>query len=119
MTKPTQNAQIYLKFLNLVTAIREIPAFPQLDSVEERLLNLFARTWETNQKISVLEAMAIMPDISPTTAHRRLKTLRQKGLIALNGDEVDNRIKYVVPTDLTTQYFNQLGEYFQRAQTGN
>ena len=100
----------YLKFLSLVQAVRALPSFPSLDPVEERLLNLFATVWHTGQKITVLQAMGMAVDMSSTTAHRRLKTLRQKGVINLEMDAADNRIKYVVATPVVDQYFARLGE---------
>ena len=47
--------------------------------------------------------------------HRRLKTLRQKGLIRLQEDESDNRTKFVVPTDLTRAYFARMGQCVRTA----
>jgi DNA-binding MarR family transcriptional regulator len=100
----------YLKFLSLVQAVRALPSFPSLDPVEERLLNLFATVWHTGQKITVLQAMSMAVDMSSTTAHRRLKTLRQKGVISLEMDAADNRIKYVVATPVVERYFSELGQ---------
>jgi DNA-binding MarR family transcriptional regulator len=46
-----------------------------------------------------------------------LKTLRQKGLIALSPDKTDSRIKYVVATPKTEEYFGTLQDCLTRAQT--
>jgi DNA-binding MarR family transcriptional regulator len=54
--------------------------------------------------------MVMLPEISTTTAHRRLKLLRKKGMIDLHLDEIDNRVKYVVSTKAAQQYFGQLGK---------
>lgn len=116
MNEISQHSTCYLKFLNLLEAIRETPAFPAMDPVEERLLNLLAATWHVGKKVSVLEAMGLSSEISATTAHRRLKTLRSKGLIALDADKSDTRIKYVVPTDLANSYFATLGQALNKAQ---
>ena len=107
---------MYLRFLNLINAIRKIPTFPSLDPVEERLLNQLAATWHAGKKISVLEAMGLSTEISATTAHRRLKTLIKKGMISLDVDQTDSRIKYVVPTALTTDYFTSIGQALEQAQ---
>ena len=93
-----------------------LPGFPDLDPVEERLLNLFATVWHANNKITVLQAMGMSTDVSATTAHRRLKSLRKKGVITLIPDAVDNRIKYVMPTSMANQYFAQLGQCLDEAQ---
>ena len=38
MQMTTHHSQAYLKFLNLVKAIRDLPTFPMLDDVEQSLL---------------------------------------------------------------------------------
>ncbi len=118
MTSLPKTSQTYLKFLNLVQAVRALPSFPAMDAVEERLLNMLAATWQTGQQVTVLEAMVMSPDFSPATTHRRLKTLREKGLIDLDADSVDSRIKYVVPTPLANSYFAKLSECLEKA-SGN
>ena len=106
----TAYSSMYLRFINLMQAIRELPTFPKIDPLEERLLNMFAICWLKEERLTVLEAMNMSPDVSPTTVHRRLKSLRSKGLIALSVDDIDTRIKYIVPTQLTEQYFASLGK---------
>ena len=115
MLKPNKHSLSYLKFLHLVEAIRGLPTFPALDALEDRLLNLFAATWHEGKKLTVLEAMGISADISATTVHRRLKSLRQKGLLTLVNDAADTRIKYIEPTEITIQYFTQLGQCLDKA----
>lgn len=110
------HSQAFLRFLNLVQAVQKLPDFPKLDPVEERLLHLFGTAWHVEQKITVLQAMAIYGDVSSTTAHRRLKSLRQKGIITLVSDLVDTRIKYVMPTPLSSRYFAQMGKCLDDAQ---
>ncbi len=117
MSSISQHSEIYLRFLKLVQAVRSLPEFPTLDPVEERLLNLFATVWHTDRKITVLQAMSLSSDVSSTTAHRPLKSMRKKGVIDLVSDDSDNRIKYVTPTPMATQYFAQLGRCLDQAQT--
>jgi len=115
MTKQTKHSLAYLRFLNLMEAIRGLPTHPTLDPVEERLLNLLAASWHAGKQVSVLEAMGMSKDMSATTAHRRLKTLRSKGMISLDNDKIDSRIKYVVPTPIATEYFSALGKCLDQA----
>ncbi len=115
MSVQSSHSTIYLRFLDLVQGVRALPDFPVLDPVEERLLNLFATAWHSGKQITVLQAMGMSTDVSSTTAHRRLKSLRKKGMIALMPDEADNRIKYVQPTPTAQQYFSQLGECMSQA----
>jgi DNA-binding MarR family transcriptional regulator len=104
----------YLKFLNLVDAVRQLPSYPAMDSTEVRLLNSLAVVWHEGKKISVLEAMNMLADVSPSSV-RRLKTLRAKGFIKLQEDEFDNRIKYIVATPLAHKYFNKMNECLVKA----
>jgi hypothetical protein len=115
MAIESKHSLTYLRFLNLVQAIRQIPTFPTMDPVEERLLSMLGVNWHNGKKVSVLEAMGLSTEISATTAHRRLKTLRKKGLIELDTDKIDSRVKYVVPTALAEQYFVTLGQAIDKA----
>jgi len=110
MTTDTHFSATYLRFLNLAQAIRTMPTFPALDPVEERLLNALAAVWHSGRHVTVLEAMGMALDVSPTTLHRRLKSLRSKGLLALKTDEVVSRVKYVVSTEKAVQYFSAFGK---------
>ena len=112
MAKSDDLSQTYQRFLNLVSAIKGLP---DLDAVERRVLDVLAGIWATGAKITVLEAMDLAPGASPTTVHRRLKSLRERGLIDLKEDESDNRVKYVVPTRATHAYFAKLGRALDRA----
>ena len=116
MFSQSSHSSTYLRFLNLVQGVRSLPDFPVLDPVEERLLNLFATVWHSGKQITVLQAMGMSTDVSSTTAHRRLKSLRKKGVITLVADESDNRIKYVQPTPVANQYFSQLGQCLDQAR---
>ena len=111
-----KHSKTYLRFLSLASAIHELPGIPQLDSTEEKLLNLIAISIYEGNKINVLEAMSLVPDASPATVHRRLKTLRKKNLIRLDVDSDDNRVKYVEMTDLALDYFGKMGHYLSAAQ---
>ena len=106
----TEASLAYMKFLHLSQGVNELPQFPSLDPTEERLLNYFASAWFAGKKLTVLETMNRSPAISSSTVHRRLKTLRKKGFISLDVDQIDNRIKYIVHTDLTNRYFAHLGQ---------
>ena len=106
----------FQRFLSLVEALRQQPTFPAMDAVEERMLNSLAAVWHGGTQITVMEAMHMFPQISASTVHRRLKTLRSKGLIALSTDQIDNRVKYVIGTALTDEYFATLSRCMEQAQ---
>ena len=107
--KVDPNSVTYLKFLHLSEALRTLEKFPALDAIEERLLNQCALSWLDGKAVTVVEAMKSSEEISPSTAHRRLKNLRKKGYITLLLDDLDNRVKYITYTQQTREYFSQLG----------
>jgi DNA-binding MarR family transcriptional regulator len=108
----------YLKFLSLSQQVREMPSFASIDPVEEHLLTMLASFWHQDKKITVVEAMTLSTKISKTTLHRRLTSLRSKGLIAHKVSEFDGRVKYVISTDLTQKYLGTLGRALATAQQG-
>ena len=107
--KVDSNSVTYLKFLHLSEALRTLEKFPALDAIEESLLNQCALSWLDGKAVTVVEAMKSSEEISPSTAHRRLKNLRKKGYITLLLDDLDNRVKYITYTQQTREYFSQLG----------
>ncbi len=105
----------YLKFLGLVRAVRQLPSYPDMDGVEVRLLNALAEEWHAGNKVGVLQAMGMLPDVSPSSVHRRLKTLRAKGLITLEHDKVDSRSKYIIGTRLFSKYLTKMDQCLAKA----
>jgi len=89
-----------------------------LDAVSLAMLKAFALHWASGEPLTVLKAMVMLPEISTTTAHRRLKELRKAGFIDLVLDQKDNRIKYVVSTKLSDTYFAALGKAMIKAVVG-
>ena len=77
----------------------------------------FLNLMQADKKMPVLDAMALFSDAAPATVHRRLKSLRAKGFIALQIDEQDNRVKYIVPTPQTRKYFAKIDECLHAART--
>lgn len=114
-TAPPNYSQTYIKFINLAQAIRELPTFPSLDVTEQQLLNAFVVLWNQKKSVRVVEAMQMFPGISGSTVHRRLVTLRKKGMISLETDEDNQRVKYISPTPLAHKYFAKLGECLNKA----
>ncbi|MEZ7848900.1 MAG: hypothetical protein QMB14_00345 [Polaromonas sp.] len=110
MKKLPDYCETYLNFLRISGDVRKSSSFPQLDLPEERLLDVLATFWSSGKKITVLKAMQLSSDASSTTVHRRLKTLRLKGMLALVMDEDDNRVKYIISTQLSRDYLSQLGK---------
>jgi len=115
VSKKAEIPQAALRFLNLMVAVRSLPSMPSLDSIEEQILNALALQWGRGARVSVMEMLQFSGDASPSTVHRRLKSLKKKGMLALKEDEDDNRTKYILPTPLALDYFEEIGKCMNTA----
>lgn|GEM_PF-94713 len=111
----TMPSNAFLRFVNLMRAISVLPAGISLDPQEERLMHELAVHWGRGDSVTVLAAMRMLADASPSTVQRRLKTLRSKGLLMFETAAHDARVRYVVATDQGQAYFMRLGEVMQQA----
>ncbi len=118
MSKKNEIPQAALRFLNLIAAVRSLPSVPSLDVIEEQILNALALKWASGTKVTVMEMLKFFTNTSPSTVHRRLKSLRKKGMLALREDADDNRTKYILPTALTIDYFEKIGKCMTVAARG-
>lgn len=98
----------FLKFVHLARAIHNLPIFPSLDAVEERILMICAGVWHTGASITVTEIAHMVPGCSERTIYRRLKSLQDKDMLKFRVDEKDRRVKYVEATNLTEKYFTKM-----------
>ncbi|MBK4737887.1 winged helix-turn-helix domain-containing protein [Noviherbaspirillum pedocola] len=106
--RPRQRpADIYLRFLQLTDSIRELPMLPALDPLEERMLQIIARMDTEGGRLSVRDMMARAELGAPATIHTRLKSMREKGWIAL-ADTEDMRRKQIELTQAALLYFDKL-----------
>lgn len=106
----------YFKFLELAKELG-IDDLVDIDASEEKLLTQLGERWHQGLSTTVCEGMSLMPEVSIGTTHRRLKSLRSKGLLTLTHDAIDQRIKYIVPTELACNYFESLDQCLKLAFT--
>ncbi len=112
----TKHASTYAKFLNLLSAVRQMPSLPVLDTVEERLLGLLLSAWESGKQLQVTEVTRMEQGTPERTAFRRIKTLHSKGMLSFVSSEHDHRVKYIVPTKAAEEYFDRLGQCLEQAR---
>lgn len=108
-------ANAFVRFVNLMRAIAVLPAGISLDPQEERLLQELALRWGRGEAVTVLAAMNMMAEASPSTVQRRLKSLRGKGLLSFEPAAHDARIRHVVATAEGQAYFARMSELMQQA----
>jgi hypothetical protein len=114
---PSDNfSKTHLKFVNLVQAVRQKDRLFTLDPVDERLLSSFAIVWGAGRHLTATEAALIVQDVAPRTVQRRVAALIDKGMLRVESDANDNRIKYVFATDKANEYFAELGKCFDQAK---
>jgi hypothetical protein len=116
VTKPSSLSQTYIKFVNLVQAVRQKDRLFILDPVDERLLSSFATVWGAGRQLTASEAALIVQDVAPRTVQRRVAALIDKGMLRVQSDANDNRIKYVFATEKTKKYFAEIAKCLERAK---
>lgn len=107
-------ADIYLRFLKLAEAVRGLPTLAPLDPLEERMLELVARTNLAKERLCVRDLIGYSDLGSPATLHTRLKSMRNKGWITL-ADTEDARRKQVELTSAALSHFDKLSECLVQA----
>lgn len=112
----TRHASRYVRFLNLVNAVRQMPTLPVLDAVEERLLGAVLTAWLAGRQVPVTEAARMEQGTPERTAFRRIKSLHEKGLLDFEPSPDDHRVKFIVPTPTAERYFDALGRCLEQAR---
>lgn len=98
----------YVRVLNLLQAIREIPPFNALTADEELLLEDLVVHWHEHSviKMSDLIGSALYP--SRSTVYRRLIALRDKGVILIEDDPDDKRERYLKPNGAALSFIAEV-----------
>lgn len=116
-TNSTKNrfATAYLRFLQLAKVIQALPDGMEMDANEQALLQAVVLRWHENVPMTVREAIALVDLGSPATLHKRVTRLREKEMLSTLNLEGDRRAKFLIPTQRTLDYFNNLGMSMQVA----
>jgi DNA-binding MarR family transcriptional regulator len=102
--------EVYERFNNLVIASEKLSDAPSLEAIEKRILSILSVYWSQGGKLTVNDSLKMIEELSNATAFKYIKQLRIKGYIQVVVDELDNRIKYLSPTNLCNEYFSNLGK---------
>ena len=114
VSKRSRPADIYLRFLQLSEALREMPSLPPLEPLEERILSLIAFARQRKERLSVKDLMGKRELGSPAMLHGRLKSMRAKGWILL-ADTEDARRKQLELTHAALLHFDKLSKCLVQA----
>ena len=117
MSSKSKLSQTYVRFFNLVQAVRQKDKLFTLDPVDERLLSSFAAVWGNGQHLTATDAAQIVPDVAPRTVQRRVAGLIEKGMLRVESAKTDSRIKYIVATDKTDEYFAEISKCLEQVKS--
>jgi DNA-binding MarR family transcriptional regulator len=105
----------YLRFLQLAKVIQALPDGQEMDANEKALLQAVVLRWYEDQPMTVREAIGLVELGSPATLHKRITRLREKDMLSNLNLEGDRRAKFLIPTQRTLDYFQNLGQSMQQA----
>ena len=110
-------ASAYMRFLQLAKVIQALPDGMDMDANEKALLQAVVLRWYENQPMTVREAISLASLGSPATLHKRITRLREKDMLSTLNLEGDRRAKFLIPTQRTLDFFQNLGQSMQQANT--
>lgn len=118
MGKSTKLADVYLRFIQLSEALRDLPSLPPLEPLEERILMIVATARQSQERLSVKDLMGMSDLGSPAMLHGRLKSMREKGWIFLAETE-DARRKQLELTRDALAHFDKVARCMLKAVKEN
>ncbi len=107
--------QIYLRYLVLAEALRQSHIDFSGNEIGKKLLETIAIKNAQGHPMVVTETMDLSEIASPATIHRRIEVLKKAGLIQVFQTEKNHKIKYLVPTQASIDYFEKLGKLMTSA----
>jgi hypothetical protein len=105
----------YLRFLQLAKVIQALPDGQEMDATEKAMLQAVVLRWFEVQPMTVREAIGLAELGSPATLHKRITRLREKDMLSNLSLEGDRRAKFLIPTQRTLDFFQNLGQSMQQA----
>lgn len=115
-TNQSPFALAYLRFLQLAQVVQALPDGQDMDANEEALLQAVVLYWFEERPMTVREAIGLTSLGSPATLHKRITRLREKDMLSTLSLAGDRRAKFLIPTQRTLDYFQNLGQSLQQAQ---
>ena len=106
----------YLNFVNLVRALADQEAIPDLDASSKQLLDEIALFQLREKAMTVTELMNLAHIASPATLHRKFTQLLDLGLVDAVFKDRNRRTKYVLLTADGQAYYKAIERAFEQAQ---
>ena len=105
----------YLNFISLCEQDDILSAYFELTLEERNVLSRLGQYWLINTNPTVKECMNMTEEYSQSSLFRYLKGLRNKGYVEFEVDHLDNRVKYLTPSDQAINYFNKMSDILMLA----
>ena len=108
--------QIYLRYWVWAETLRKSSIdLSGIDDVGKKLLETIAIKSAQGQPLVVTQTMELSDIASPATIHRRIEILKKAGLIQVMQTEQNQKVKFLVPTQVSIDYFDKLGKLMSSA----
>lgn len=85
----------YIRFLKLIDTL---DGFSDLNPLQHFMVKKMVVMWGRREKVTVTQVLHFNQLASPSTLHRELNKLKEKGYLSLKTNAIDRRIKEVLPT---------------------
>jgi hypothetical protein len=106
--------KIYFRFLKFSKLIEKSSSLPMLEPIEKRMLDVVTIENFKNERLSVKDMMAKSEISSPTTMHKNIHSMTEKGWIYLE-ETADSRRRQLQLTKEALKYFDKLGLAIQKS----
>lgn len=100
----------FVRFLHLKDTLVGNQLDQEVDLVAQRVLEVIVQKDAQNTPITVTELMKLEHLASPATIHRKMGALVNNGYATLEYKGDNRRTKFLVPTQKSDDYFDQLGK---------
>jgi DNA-binding MarR family transcriptional regulator len=100
----------FVRFLHLKDTLIGHQLDQEVDLVAQKLLEVIVQKDAQNRPITVTELMKLEHLASPATIHRKMGVLVKNGYVTLEYKDDNRRTKFLVPTQKSDDYFDQLGK---------
>ena len=99
-----------LKYLKFSEASQNIQSKYDVQPKDCQILRFVTKKYLEQKPLKVCELIYISTIASPATIHKSMKSLIAKGLLKVDEDDSDARIKYLGPTPRAMKIFMEIGK---------
>lgn len=106
-----KDSEIYFRFLALTNSLNTNLTSREVDLSGQKLLEAIAVAASRECPLTVTEAMSLVNIASPATLHRKIRSLKDAGLVTQSLDDCNRKTRLLMPTAKADRYFSSMGKY--------